>query len=233
MEKYSFYSYKEFFKKPIRNKIDILKILINTLEIILNQSSCDIKNANITVVKDRKMQRVFYHYENKIFTIYFPFSIEEIEGIYELWWDEIRIDHAIISTMMSIIEIEEDLKNKEFFEVIIENIEAKRDELIQDGIALKIIENSIKILKYLLITEDGYLRYDCDEVNWKKAWEKGNANKHPLHHLDIFYLDDNTFKIGLENTKKPCLNMLTCLNMLIDILNIDTDAYFLNIKHQW
>jgi len=211
--------------------MDILKILINTLEIILNQDCYSIENANITVVKDRKMQRVFYHYDNKIFTIYFPFSIKRVEEKYELRWNNVHIDHAVVSTMMSIIETEEDLKNREFFEIIIDNIEDKKYELIsyidQDGITAKIIENSIKIIKYLLITEDGYLRYDCDIKNWEKAKEKGNANKHPLHHLDIFYLDDNTFKIGLENTKNPCLNML------IDILNIDTDAYFLNIKKQW
>ncbi|MEZ0537235.1 hypothetical protein ACAG39_08280 [Caldicellulosiruptoraceae bacterium PP1] len=231
MEKYHFYSYKDFFKKPIRDKIDILKVLVYTLEIILNSNGCDSEKSNITVVTGRKMQRVFYNYENKIFSINFPFSIKKVEKNFELFWNDILVDHVIIATILSLIEIDDEgnIKNKEFFEIVMDNIEDKKYECSfkDDVITAKIIGNSIKILKYLLVIEDGYLRYDCDVENYRKAKEKGNINRHPLHHLDIFYLDDNTFKLGLDNINA------SCVNMLIDILNIDTDAYFLDMKYQW
>ena len=70
-----------------------------------------------------------------------------------------------------------------------------------------------QILKELLVFESGYLRYDYDK-------ERENGNLHPLNHLDINYSSNATFKIGINNT-------IDC-NTFIDILDINTDSYFIS-----
>jgi hypothetical protein len=67
--------------------------------------------------------------------------------------------------------------------------------------------------------EDGYIRYDMNEVGYKEAKEKGFEHRHPLNHLDVFYTSKATFKLGL---KKAIIN-----DEFIDYLNIKTDCKYL------
>jgi hypothetical protein len=61
--------------------------------------------------------------------------------------------------------------------------------------------------------EAGYIRYDYDEEH-----EKGVM--HPLHHLDINYSNQSTYKIGLKEE----IDSIT----LKEILDIKNDCWFLN-----
>ena len=79
-----------------------------------------------------------------------------------------------------------------------------RIEEMMDDIDVNESENLYRVLTELLIMEDGYIRYDYDP-------EHENGHLHPLHHYDIFYHSNNTFKIGL-NKKCEFLNMLNLLN---------------------
>ena len=47
-----------------------------------------------------------------------------------------------------------------------------------------------QLFVYLITFETGYVRYDSDE-------ERMDIQKHPLYHLDIFFSNYNTFKIGV------------------------------------
>lgn len=49
------------------------------------------------------------------------------------------------------------------------------------------------LFRELLISEDGYIRYDHDPDN-------AAGDMHPLHHLDVFYSSGSTFKLGLRNS---------------------------------
>ena len=69
------------------------------------------------------------------------------------------------------------------------------------------------ILNRLITYEYGYIRYDYD-------FEHANGNFHPLNHLDINYLNTNQYKLGLDNK----LNV----EQFIDILDLNTDCYFLH-----
>ena len=60
--------------------------------------------------------------------------------------------------------------------------------------------------------EDGYIRYDCDELHQK-------ADIHPLHHLDINYSSGITYKIGLRNSMK--------LDEFKDVLDTQTECAYL------
>lgn len=60
--------------------------------------------------------------------------------------------------------------------------------------------------------EDGYIRYDHDP-------EHENARIHPLHHLDINYASDTTYKIGL--------NRKITIKEFMDFLDVKKECPFL------
>ncbi|WP_370559690.1 hypothetical protein [Edwardsiella tarda] len=66
--------------------------------------------------------------------------------------------------------------------------------------------------KMLLTYEDGYIRYDVDDV-------RVNGKLHPLYHFDVFYSNQPTFKIGLERHHTN--------EQMIDFLNRETDCRYL------
>ena len=51
----------------------------------------------------------------------------------------------------------------------------------------------VTILTRLLTFDVGYIRYDYDEEHY-------NGRIHPLHHLDINYTNQSTYKIGLNQS---------------------------------
>ena len=73
---------------------------------------------------------------------------------------------------------------------------------------LEIDDRLWSLLKSIFMLEDIYIRYDYDpkhaddgngerEINLDEA---GNPIiTHPLHHLDVFYSPEQTFKIGLTD----------------------------------
>ena len=68
------------------------------------------------------------------------------------------------------------------------------------------------LIKYLLLFEDGYIRYDFDK-------DRESGRTHPLFHYDIFYSNKSTFKVGLYSQK--------AIEDFQDFLNIRTDCHFI------
>lgn len=69
------------------------------------------------------------------------------------------------------------------------------------------------LLRDLFLFDDGYIRYDYDEV-------LENGLTHPLNHLDIFYSTRTTFKVGFKNRIREAHFM--------DLLDVNSDCHFLN-----
>jgi hypothetical protein len=63
----------------------------------------------------------------------------------------------------------------------------------------------------LLTSEEGYLRYDFDE-------EHEDADVHPLHHLDVFFSSNVTFKLGLAEGVD--------FEKMADMLDSATDCHY-------
>ncbi len=61
--------------------------------------------------------------------------------------------------------------------------------------------------------EDGYVRFDRDE-------DRVNGHYHPLDHLDVFYSNKATFKLGLRAHLDE--------SQFLDILDIGTECHYLN-----
>lgn len=77
MEKYIEIVPGEYFtekiKKPVRNKQDIILLLLETAKILIDQTENHGPGRNKVILYVDKMSRVFYETKDKYFSIGFPF----------------------------------------------------------------------------------------------------------------------------------------------------------------
>lgn len=94
---------------------------------------------------------------------------------------------------------------------------------------LEIDEKLWLFLKSIFMLEDSYIRYDIDpkHADDGKGEKKINLDEngkpfitHPLHHIDVFYSPEQTFKIGLKDK----INYET----LLDIIDSKTKCRMLS-----
>lgn len=182
----------EFFSKkimkPIRNKQDAIILLLETLKLVNDAENGILKEKGKIIFYVDKMSRVFYETDGKIFSLSFPFSMEEKEDHTYRIYDsttEVEITNQMISLLISIFKKGGKLG---------ESLENVMDFLIEgaEEYEYKNIDDIWRMLFKLWYMEDGYIRYDYDPEH-----EKGNI--HPLYHLDINYSSGATYKIGLKN----------------------------------
>ncbi len=200
----------EFFfpKERVKNKNQILQILFEATRYMLGASSRPTHNHNKIVLFVDKMSRLFFYTKDKYYSIAFPFYVIETESGINFSYRDTLIDSLFITNVMSI------LKDKAF------------DSQSSIGFAEPICQiedeyndNFWLLFKDLLIFEDGYLRYDDDIEGYKEAKAKEQEHRHPKNHLDIFYTNKATFKIGLDN----CIDK----KEFIDYVNVNTDCKYL------
>lgn len=196
----------------IREKLDIIKLLIGTIKYISSvtlNALPSLPHSDITVIiYVDKMSRIFYCQDEKIYTMQFPFSITEENGKLKIYYNEYELDSMITTILASIFN-----HNSEFNESLESMAEVYYNTMKEYEVEGEIYnELCWDIFLYLLSFESGYLRYDYDI-------ERQDPMTHPLNHLDIYYSNKNTFKIGLV---KKIDN-----NDLIDLLDINTNCKFL------
>lgn len=182
---------KKFFpQERVKTKAQIIEILMEAIKyMLLNPLVSDEKVRGKIVLKIDKMSRLFFLTDKKYFSIVFPFFASKNSDDYSFRFKNIiEIDSALTSKTISIINCDEFKANcsLDFFAPICE-YEDNCDE------------NFWMFLKELLLMEDGYIRYDYDEDNYKKFQQIGEEHKHPLNHYDLFYSTQATFKIGLAD----------------------------------
>ncbi|WP_107879208.1 hypothetical protein [Neisseria animaloris] len=205
--------FQEIFHKPIRDKMLVLKILLDSVEYIsfdlitnkvLNDKTHMTEDNIKFILSVNKHSRILFCSPKKIFSIIFPFHYNEQESNFH--FNGVIINFAIISYIREILTIISNNENKLFSDKIIEfyldNPEADPDR-----------DNAVNILSDLILLEDGYIRYDDDP-------EHANGNLHPLYHYDIFYHAKNTFKIGLKSGIGH--------NEFIELLDCSKERCFLN-----
>jgi hypothetical protein len=234
MKKFDFNIHKgqidKFFPKGrIKTKLQIIEILMESLQLILQNNiiSEEKIGGTVTLVVER-MSRLFFtsKKDKKIYSIVFPFFIEVIDNLFSIKLKKfeyldyiesendrfIEIDYQLISNVLSFIKCDS-FKEQCSIDFItpIDEYEQQYDK------------NFWIFLRELLLMEDGYIRYDYDEKNYKKAFKNGEPHIHPLNHYDLFYSSNATFKIGL-------LNEISSDNM-IEFLNINKECLYLrNVK---
>ncbi|GAB3056832.1 hypothetical protein ACFOU0_02835 [Salinicoccus sesuvii] len=206
--------FKLLCEEPIRTKNDILYLLLESILLLTYGEKVNTLQENYLILRIDKMKRLFFVLNNKIFSFYFPFSVIEdpVDRSFKVFDQNTRLmleakDLLLLKTIISNVFDEEKQQA-----IGIQDFESEILILMKE---LEIDENQDivwNIIKKLLKFEVGYLRYDYDEKN-------ANGELHPLNHLDINYLSNTTFKIGLDKSLDN--------NEFVDLLDLNTNCYFI------
>ena len=200
----------------IKTKMQLLDILLRSIRYITYYPNIQ-KNkvaGKIIIIVD-KMSRIFFFSNNKVkyYTILLPMTIMKTNNPdsakYEFELNGIRLTSELISSVIQLINlgIEKTSSSLELAELF-------------DDVEIQLKKDVWSVFRDLLLSEEGYVRYDEDTNAYNEALKKEEPKRHPKNHLDIFLHSHNQFKIGLN---KPLSD-----KEFIDILNLKTDCYFLH-----
>lgn len=192
---------------PCRGKAAVINRFAEIMAELCYAPEVDRRDANL-IIAIGKFQRLFVIGERKIFSIQFPLSISKSQVAGEantFFLDGAPIDSYTISRVSTIIHHN--------FQNLDNDIYSLADSVLTEHSAIPNIGSQTyqeivwQLLKRLLLLEEGYIRYDHDPENFE-------PDTHPLHHLDIFYSPECTFKIGLDKSIEHAL--------FVDILDAST-----------
>ncbi len=197
---------------PIRTKEDVIFVLLEVMRYSFNFSlapSKDIEQVNIIIYVD-KMSRIIYGDKEKIHSFQLPFSVYEQEEKVCFSYNGQDVDSKSIAVLSSILQCSKKIYNS--LESLIDIfMDAMEDFEIEE---LELQSTYWNMLLFLLMFECGYIRYDYDPI-------RENVEMHPLHHLDIGYSSNVTFKIGLKQQFAS--------EDLIKLMDINAKCHYLSI----
>lgn len=186
----------------IRDKNDIIKLLMNTLKYVNSHVEIHGQVDSWLIIKVDDMNRFIYVSPDKIFSIRSPFYVKEVERGLLFYTKMIPdINSTMTSCVLAFIEANNKTHNciYAFTDMYDESFEGYE-------------EQAWPLIYQLMTFEDGYLRYDHDPT-------RENARLHPINHLDIYYTNACTFKIGTYH--KPDKNYF------IQLLNNKAESKYL------
>ncbi|MFD2334383.1 hypothetical protein ACFSR7_34500 [Cohnella sp. GCM10020058] len=224
------YNLSELATNAIREKSDIIKLLLHAIRSINTNIEVQDKELGKMYIHISKMSRITFsinfmdgHYQ-KNFSFAFPFAIkinEEIE-VYSVG-NDIIIDSTIINVLLELAEenwfYEKEQQQEDMYEFLGMIGETNRAYEVDEQLEKKIWI----IAKELFLFEPGYIRYDYDADP-----ERLNPDSHPLHHIDLFFSSRATFKLGIEEA--IISNRIFSANELMELLDSSTDCGFINYK---
>lgn len=203
---YDIHQAKHFFF-PIRTKRDVIKVLMQALKLIATyrQPPVEIAAGRI-IIRISKMSRIFFTSEKKIYSLIFPFSVSENNGQFRFHTDSHPdIGHRTTSQIISLINTTNFFSQSD----AITSLEAIFEECAEDVYFWPLFRD-------LMLLESGYIRFDNDAKN-------ARGHKHPLNHLDIFYSQNTTFKVGLLQESN--------IEHFCDMLDITTNCHYLQLAN--
>lgn len=217
------YSNKNILKysSAIRDKFTLVCLLLNIYTDGFLSEKENHYNLTIIFLENKKLSRIFLKEKGnpQIQSFHSPFKIvENREGIYELRLESSTITSCISSVEISFLKTFFNRVNSfytnienfyEAFLTTIENFSGDSNMCIPDSKQA----DYWKIILYLIEFEPGYVRYDYDNEHFI-------PNVHPIHHLDINYSNNATYKIGL--------NKEFTTEMFINFVDKETDCFFLS-----
>lgn len=189
------------FFRPLRSRVDIIILLLESIRIIINNINTTKKDVGKMTLHIDKMKRLFFFSKEKFFSINFPFFINNgPDGniVYDSY--DKNIDSRIISKIMGLFSEKNILasNNLSVFFDMLEDIYEEKDVW--------------NIIIELLTFEEGYIRFDDDIEHMGEL--------HPQYHIDIYYKDNNKIKFGLKK--------IISENDFLGLLDSKSDCYFLN-----
>jgi hypothetical protein len=193
---------RDRFFSPIRNRLDIVILLLESIRIIINNITIsENKSKGKMVFQIDKMSRLFFFSERKYFSVNFPFFIDNNPGgniVYDK--NHNHIDSRVISKIMELF-LGKNILSSNSLTVFF--------DLLEDIYEEKDIWN---IIIELLTFEEGYIRFDNDNDHISEF--------HPQYHIDVCYKESNKIKMGLKNAIAE--------SDFFDLLDSKSSCYFLN-----
>lgn len=206
--------FREFYNvvnSPIRGKEDIIKVLLLSIKnLLINYNNKDEGKGEVIINID-KSSRIYFvckqvgELPSKYYSFVFPFSLqEESEGkfIVRCRTSLEKIDSELIDQLLNLVDkgwfSDGNINSDNIDKFACDFLEAIDDYYIIKGINTEEKNNNTyvahwSIIKTLLTFEPSYVRYDYDP-----KYEDGD--KHPLHHLDVHYTSNGTFKLGFDSS---------------------------------
>ncbi|WP_288382270.1 hypothetical protein [uncultured Acinetobacter sp.] len=216
------YHRQYIFDRAYRTKQDILQLLLYSTKLILNTEPISYARStgSYLFLKVEKMSRLIFFTDGKAFSISFPFQyfnydeFDKYSPTILMNGLDYKVDNSVIAYLENILS-NLDLDNVDIWDIL-ESLESLPKEHYNSlGESTSFDKFMSKLFLKLVLNEDGYLRYDYDEIGFKPE----NPDLHPYHHIDVFYSSNPTFKIGL----KKSINY----SEFINIINIRTDCRYL------
>lgn len=198
-----------------KNIISLWIELLNFIQRSHYYPQSDSGVGKLLIKKFNKMNRAFIALPDKIISVNFPFSISTSDGVIKF-----RTLHCDNITNEVISKISWLLNEKNILEHDKQLVDFL-DDMIQEDESF--IDETWLLLKDLLVVDHGYLRYDHDPSPERVSKpEDPNPHSHPLHHIDIFFDKNSSFKLGLDNKID--------ITSFIDLLDLKTNCHFLTRK---
>lgn len=183
-----------------REKTDVIRLWMNAIKLMTVYSPPTAPISQL-VVKVDKMNRLFLSSDGKCVSVNFPFTTYEKDGKFEFSAKSCGlVDSRISSNILSLLAADV---------LMAEEIVAFAEPIMD---ICEFDKHAWGLLRDLVIADDGYLRFDHDP-------ERENGRIHPINHIDVFYSQSSTFKLGL-------LSKLS-VDELSDVLSSRTDCHFL------
>lgn len=200
-------------RDTIRDKIDIIKIILNIYTQAFWKIPEDKSDIKIDIDYQNKNNRIYLYEEPeiRIQTFHTPFVINEVNEEKYIFLENTTIFHKSIDDgLLSVLKtIFNNIESNDwrFEDFILITYEVFKDQLNEE------LNNDYwNLIVYLMTFEPGYFRYDYDK-------EFENEKIHPLNHFDINYDKNATYKIGLHKG--------FTIPMIKDMINKTTDSRFL------
>lgn len=193
----------------VRSKYDYAEILLSATKVMLTPTlPREDQIASTLVLHIAKMSRLFFAKPKKIYSVNFPFITTCHQDLSLSFSSHAhpKIDHRATSIVMGLLT------------------EIKRPGITALDLATHVDEatqfdpHAWDLLLELLTVEDGYIRYDDDEEN-------ADGDRHPQHHVDVFYSNHTKFKLGLLSHGSQ--------DELFDMLNILTDCHYVSRRNRY
>ena len=172
--------------------MDLLRLLTKTVQLMSYseiRDENDLSPSGKIVLYVDKMSRLFFCLQGKAFSFHFPFQVRidrESSTVSFTYNSSVVIDSIIGSLLVAVFSQEAFSDGR--LEQIDERIKQEVDDNEWEGIDYSEV---CELVKYLLMVEAGYFRYDYDPHH-------ANGVIHPENHIDVFYSSNCTIKLGLD-----------------------------------
>lgn len=207
--------------RRIKLKSQLIELLIEISSLIIVNIPVKDEGLGKFIINVGNLRRGFFCIKDpsanvyKYFSFNFPFKLSEEYGRFKL--ETLNGGVAIEATHIAILR--SICANYAFDEklckhgLLLDFSQLVETTFLDLGIDMQYYERDInQVLMELFTFEPSYIRYDYDEEN-----EDGRI--HPLNHLDIFYSQNTTFKLGCKQLE---------LNEFMDILDIETECKYID-----